>query len=70
MEHSAFININILSKEAREELKVFYEFLLFKHRKQETTNTDNSHNKFNEFLSSSIKVKHFEMPGREERNER
>jgi hypothetical protein len=34
MEHSAFINIDLLSQEARKELETFYEFLLFKNKKK------------------------------------
>jgi hypothetical protein len=70
MDHSAFINLDLLSQEARKELETFYDYLLFKYRHKETKNTENSHEKFNEFLSDSLKAEHFEMPGREERNER
>lgn len=30
MEHSAFINLDLLSQEARKELETFYDFLLFR----------------------------------------
>jgi len=32
MDYSAFINMNLLSEEAKKELKSFYEYLLFKYK--------------------------------------
>ncbi len=34
MDHSAFLNINSLSEEAKKELLIFYEYLMFKYNKE------------------------------------
>jgi len=68
MEHSAFINLELLSQEARKELETFYDYLLFKYRHIEAKET--KHEKFGKFLSKTIIAEQFEMPDREERNER
>ena len=34
MEYSAFINLNSLSEEAKKELKIFYEYLIYKYNKE------------------------------------
>ena len=34
MEYSAFINLNSLSEEAKKELKIFYEYLIYKYNKK------------------------------------
>jgi len=70
MEHSAFINIDLLTLEARKELETFYEFLLFKHQKKEVKEPHHTHERFDKFLSNTIKAEQFEMLNREERNER
>lgn len=69
MEHSAFINIDLLSQEARKELETFYEFLLFKNKKKKTMQIEPQEKRFANFLSNTIKVDQFVMPDREERNE-
>ena len=69
MEHSAFINIDLLTQEAKKELETFYEFLLFKNKKNKTIKIEPQEKRFANFLSHTIKVDQFEMPGREERNE-
>lgn len=70
MEYSAFINIDLLSQEARKELETFYEFLLFKNKKQKVKEIEPQEKRFANFLSNTIKADHFVMPNREERNER
>lgn len=70
MEHTAFINIDLLDGEARKELETFYEFLLFKYRKKEVKKPQAPRGRFAEFLSNTIKAEQFEMFNREERNER
>ena len=69
MEHPAFINLDLLSQEARKELETFYEYLLFKNKKKKTEKIEPQAKRFSKFLSHTIKVDQFEMPGREERNE-
>jgi hypothetical protein len=70
MEHTAFINLDLLNREARKELETFYEFLLFKHKKKEVKKTQATRGRFDKFLSNTIKAEQFEMFNREERNER
>jgi hypothetical protein len=74
MEHSAFINLDLLSPEARKELETFYEFLLFKYRKNKKKQNEDSSEKANQF--KDFADKHLiSLPGdytfnREEANER
>ncbi len=70
MEHLAFIDINLLNQEAKKELEAFYEFLLFKHKKQDSKESENNESRFEKFLTNPLKIEHFEISSREERNER
>jgi len=70
MDYSAFININDLSDEAKKELEVFYEFLIFKDKKRNSRLKNNKKDRLKGFLSKTIKVDQFQMLNREERNER
>jgi hypothetical protein len=51
MVQSAFINIDLLSQEAKKELETFYEFLLFKYRKPGQEKEDPGRDKIKEFRS-------------------
>jgi len=70
MEHIAFIDINLLNQEAKKELEAFYEFLLFKHKKRDSKKSENNESRFEKFLANPLKIDHFEISSREERNER
>lgn len=70
MEQAAFLNINELSEEAKNELKVFYEHLLFKYGKKKSNKKTTPDARFKDFLSSVIDTDSLIIPGREERNER
>lgn len=70
MEQSVFININLLSEEAKSELAAFYEFLIFKYKIIPLQKREKKSGQFDKFLSTSIKVDHFQSLTREERNER
>lgn len=70
MEQAAFLNINELSEEAKNELKVFYEYLLFKYGKKKSNKKPLKDARFKEFLSVSLDTKNLILPGRDERNER
>jgi hypothetical protein len=70
MEQAAFLNINELSEEAKNELKVFYDYLLFKYGKKKSNKKTTQDARFKEFLSISLDTKNLILPGREERNER
>ena len=70
MKQSAFINIDLLSHEAKKELETFYEFLLFKNKRKKTREIEPQEKRFANFLSNTIKVDQFVMLDREERNER
>jgi len=60
MEQSAFINLNLLSEEAKGELAAFYEFLIFKHKIKPRQKREKKTGQFDKFLSTSIKVDHFQ----------
>ncbi len=74
MEHSAFINIDLLTLEARKELETFYEFLLFKYQHQKKVKRDSAKErakKFEQFADQHL----ISLPNdfkfnREEANER
>jgi hypothetical protein len=74
MEHSAFINIDLLSQEAKKELETFYEYLLFKYKQPRKAKQDDAGTqikKFREFADSHL----IHLPAdykfdREEANER
>jgi len=70
MEQAAFLNINELSDEAKHELKVFYEYLVFKYGKKKSNKRTTKDARFKEFLAISLDTKNVIIPGREERNER
>ena len=70
MEQSAFINLDLLSQEAKKELETFYEFLLFKNKRKKTREIELQEKRFANFLSNTIKVDQFVMLDRKERNER
>ena len=70
MQHSAFLNMESLSEEARRELKTFYEYLLFKYGKKNKKKKVKSKNQLDEFLTTPLKKDHFTILNRTERNER
>lgn len=70
MEYTAFLNINELSEEAKNELKVFYEYLIFKYGKKKSNKKTTKDARFKDFLSNAFDADSLIIPGREERNER
>lgn len=70
MEYSAFMNINSLSEDAKRELEAFYDYLIFKYKLKNQDSTTEKKDRFEAFLSKSLKVDFFQMQNREERNER
>lgn len=70
MQHSAFLNIESLSEEARRELETFYQFLLFKYGKKNKNKQVKSQNQLDEFLKNPLRTDHFAILNRSERNER
>jgi hypothetical protein len=73
MEYSAFINIDLLSQEARKELETFYEYLLFKYKQPRQEREDPAGDKKKEFREfadhHSIDTRNFKFD-RDEANER
>jgi hypothetical protein len=51
MEHSAFIDLNVLSEEAKRELLDFYNYLLFKYKskKGKESSSDTKRKRFSQF---------------------
>jgi hypothetical protein len=70
MEQAAFLNINELSEDAKNELKVFYEYLLFKYGKKKQNKKTPKEARLKNFLAITLDTKNLIIPGREERNER
>ena len=68
MESSAFIDFNSLSREARKELQLFYEYLKFKYEKKAKGN-HNSRTQKKRFTAIQLDTLGFEF-NREEANER
>ena len=74
MEHPAFINLDLLSQEARKELETFYEYLLFKYKQPRKAKQDDASSqvtKFREFADGhQIHLPEDYKFDREEANER
>lgn len=60
MEQSAYINLNLLSEEAKSELAAIYEFLIFKHKIKPRQKREKEAGNFDKFHSTSLKVDHFQ----------
>jgi len=67
---NAYIDINKLPEEGRNELQQFYDYLIYKYKNRKRRNPERKTKNFKDFLSSEIEVEHFEMLNREERNAR
>ena len=68
MNHAAFIDLNPLTDEAKKELEIFYEYLIFKYKKIKNKKL-NVHKVKKNFSAIQLDTKGFKF-NREEANER
>lgn len=68
MDYSAYINLNSLTGEARKELESFYEYLIFKYKRNKKKISDIQNSK-RKFSAIQLDTKGFKF-NREEANER
>jgi len=67
MDYSSFIDLNSLSEEARKELEIFYDYLVFKYNRRKKKSVKGKRMK--KFTSIQLDTKGFRF-NREEANER